>query len=113
VSRATKGHLSAILNLRSLTCGRRRSAVAMDGFWTESVHITSYSLNTRWVSASRTSSPGSYSTMQIDRDFALAKIRSPREVVGIPLGKSRLRSRFRITAVAVKRSDRQFHLCIR
>jgi trk system potassium uptake protein len=46
--------------------------------------------------------------MQIDRDFALAKIRPPREVVGIPLGKSRLRSRFKITAVAVKRSDGSF-----
>lgn len=46
--------------------------------------------------------------MQIDDDFALAKIHPPREVVGIPLGESRLRSKYGITVVAVKSPDGTF-----
>lgn len=46
--------------------------------------------------------------MQVDEDFALAKIRPPREAVGVPLGKSRLRAKHGITVVAVKRPDGSF-----
>ena len=46
--------------------------------------------------------------MQVDKDFALAKIHPPREVVGIPLGESRLRSKYGITVVAVKSPDGTF-----
>jgi trk system potassium uptake protein TrkA len=46
--------------------------------------------------------------MQVDQDFALAKIHPPREALGIPLGESRLRSKHGITVVAVKRPDGSF-----
>lgn len=40
--------------------------------------------------------------MQVDGDFAIAKIRPPREFVSVPLGETRLRSKYGITVVAVK-----------
>lgn len=46
--------------------------------------------------------------MQVDTDFALAKIRPPAEIVGMPLGESRLRSKHGITVVAVKSMDGSF-----
>ena len=46
--------------------------------------------------------------MQVDKDFALAKILPPREIVGIPLGESKLRARYGITVVAVKSPDGGF-----
>jgi trk system potassium uptake protein TrkA len=46
--------------------------------------------------------------LQVDEDFALAKIRPPREIVGIPLGESRLRSKYGVTIVAVKSADGAF-----
>jgi trk system potassium uptake protein TrkA len=46
--------------------------------------------------------------MQVDKDFALAKIRPPREIVGMPLGESRLRSKYGVTVVAVKGQDGSF-----
>lgn len=46
--------------------------------------------------------------MQVDEDFALAKIRPPREAVGIPLGETKLRSKRGITVVAVKSPDGSF-----
>ena len=46
--------------------------------------------------------------MQVDDDFAIAKIRPPHQVVGIPLGESRLRSKYGITVVAVKSGVHDF-----
>jgi trk system potassium uptake protein TrkA len=46
--------------------------------------------------------------MQVDKDFALAKIFPPREIVGIPLGESKLRAKYGITVVAVKSTDGGF-----
>jgi trk system potassium uptake protein len=46
--------------------------------------------------------------MQVDQDFALAKVHPPREAVGIPLGESKLRSKHGITVVAVKSPDGSF-----
>ncbi len=46
--------------------------------------------------------------LQVDEDFALAKIYPPRESVGIPLGETKLRSKHGITVVAGKRSDGSF-----
>jgi trk system potassium uptake protein TrkA len=46
--------------------------------------------------------------LQVDKDFALAKIRPPREVIGKPLGESRLRSKYGVTVVAVKTPDGTF-----
>ncbi len=46
--------------------------------------------------------------MQVDKDFALAKILPPREIIGIPLGESKLRARYGITVVAVKSPDGGF-----
>jgi trk system potassium uptake protein TrkA len=46
--------------------------------------------------------------LQVDEDFALAKIRPPRGIVGVPLGESRLRSKYGITIVAVKSDDGKF-----
>jgi trk system potassium uptake protein TrkA len=46
--------------------------------------------------------------MQVDMDFALAKIHPPRQAVGVPLGESRLRTKYGITVVAVKSPDGTF-----
>ncbi|MEW9550728.1 TrkA family potassium uptake protein [Nonomuraea sp. NPDC050783] len=40
--------------------------------------------------------------MQVDGDFALAKIKPPKEYVGVPLGESNLRRKRGVTIVAVK-----------
>lgn len=40
--------------------------------------------------------------LQVDRDFALAKLRPPREIVGVPLAESEIRSKHGVTVVAVK-----------
>ena len=42
------------------------------------------------------------------RRLALAKIHPPREVIGVPLGESRIRSKHGITVVAVKRRHGTF-----
>jgi trk system potassium uptake protein len=46
--------------------------------------------------------------MLVDKDFAIAKIRPPREIVGVPLGESRLRAKYGITIVAVKQPGQAF-----
>lgn len=40
--------------------------------------------------------------VEVDQDFAMIKTKPPRDIVGIPLGESRLRSRYGVTVVAVK-----------
>ncbi|ROO84184.1 trk system potassium uptake protein TrkA [Actinocorallia herbida] len=40
--------------------------------------------------------------VQIDRDYALAKTRPPRELVGVPLGETNLRRKHGVTIVSVK-----------
>ncbi|GAA2401285.1 TrkA family potassium uptake protein [Actinomadura vinacea] len=44
----------------------------------------------------------------VDRNFAMAKTRPPREIVGVPLGATRLRGRHGVTVVCVKRPDEEF-----
>lgn len=46
--------------------------------------------------------------MQVDDDFAIAKIRPPNEIVGISLGESRFRAKYGITIVAVKKDGGSF-----
>lgn len=46
--------------------------------------------------------------MQVDDDFAIAKIRPPQQVVGIPLSESNIRSKYGITVVAVKSGDHDY-----
>lgn len=46
--------------------------------------------------------------MQVDEDFAIAKIRPPRQVVGIPLGQTKVRSKYGITVVAVKSPGKEY-----
>lgn len=46
--------------------------------------------------------------MQVDDDFAIAKIRPPREIVGVSLGESKFRAKYGITIVAVKRDGETF-----
>ncbi len=46
--------------------------------------------------------------MQVDDDFAIAKIRPNRMIVGTTLGRTSIRSKFGITVVAVKRADGEF-----
>lgn len=46
--------------------------------------------------------------LQVDRDFALAKLRPPREILGVPLLESTIRSKHGITVVAVKSGDGSF-----
>jgi trk system potassium uptake protein TrkA len=40
--------------------------------------------------------------VEVDEDFAMAKTTPPREFVGVPLGQTRLRSRYGVTIAAVK-----------
>ena len=40
--------------------------------------------------------------IELDADWVLAKAKPPRELVGVPLGESRLRSKHRVTVVSVK-----------
>lgn len=46
--------------------------------------------------------------MQVDEDFAIVKIKPPREIAGMPLGESKLRARHGITVVALKSDDGAF-----
>jgi trk system potassium uptake protein TrkA len=40
--------------------------------------------------------------VEVDRDFAVIKTKPPRDVVGVPLRESRMRSRYGVTVVAVR-----------
>lgn len=46
--------------------------------------------------------------IEVDEDFALAKTRPPKEIVGIPLGETGLRSRHGVTVVSVKSEGEGF-----
>lgn len=46
--------------------------------------------------------------LQVDRDFALAKLRPPKEILGVPLAESTIRSKHGVTVVAVKKGDGPF-----
>lgn len=46
--------------------------------------------------------------MEVEENFALAKIRPPKEYVGTPLGRSNLRRKHGVTIVAVKSPDEDF-----
>lgn len=46
--------------------------------------------------------------VEVDEDFALVKTRPPRELVGVPLGETRLRSKYGVTVVSVKSVGEQF-----
>lgn len=46
--------------------------------------------------------------VQVDDDFAIAEIRPPKELVGVPLGHTGIRSKYGTTVVAVKPSGGQF-----
>ncbi|MFF5262341.1 potassium channel family protein [Actinomadura viridis] len=46
--------------------------------------------------------------VEVDDNFALVKTRPPREIVGVPLGDTRLRSKHGVTVVCVKRPDEDF-----
>ncbi|MEV4170229.1 TrkA family potassium uptake protein [Nonomuraea sp. NPDC049709] len=46
--------------------------------------------------------------MEVDENFAMAKIRPPKEYVGIALGASNLRRKHGVTIVAVKPQDEEF-----
>lgn len=46
--------------------------------------------------------------MQVDPDFAIAKTRPPRQIVGMPLAQSAVRSKFGVTVVAVKSAEGEF-----
>ena len=46
--------------------------------------------------------------LKVDADFALAKLRPPREIVGVPLSESEIRSKHGVTVVAVKKGEGSF-----
>jgi trk system potassium uptake protein TrkA len=46
--------------------------------------------------------------VEVDEDFAMAKTRAPKQLVGVRLGDSRLRARLGVTVVSVKRADEDF-----
>ncbi len=46
--------------------------------------------------------------MQVDEDFAIAKVRPPHPFVGTPLSETRLRSKYDVTVVAVKNKGGEF-----
>lgn len=46
--------------------------------------------------------------LQVDEDFAIAKILPPHPFIGVPLGETRLRSKYNITVVAVKPNNDDF-----
>ena len=46
--------------------------------------------------------------IEVDRDFALVKTHPPRELVGVPLEETRLRSRHGVTVVCVKAVGEEF-----
>lgn len=46
--------------------------------------------------------------MKIDADFALAKLRPPREILDVPLSRTEIRSKHGVTVVAVKKGQGSF-----
>lgn len=46
--------------------------------------------------------------MKIDADFALAKLRPPREILDVPLSQTEIRSKHGVTVVAVKKGEGSF-----
>ncbi len=46
--------------------------------------------------------------IEFEDDYAMVKTRAPEEAVGVPLGQSRLRSKYGVTVVGVKRSGEGF-----
>ncbi len=46
--------------------------------------------------------------MQVDTDFAIAEVRPPQQLAGIPLAQAALRSKFGITVVAVKNAGGEY-----
>ncbi|SMC85824.1 trk system potassium uptake protein TrkA [Lentzea albidocapillata] len=46
--------------------------------------------------------------IEFEDDYAMVKTRAPEEAVGLPLGKSRLRSKYGVTVVGVKRPGQGF-----
>jgi trk system potassium uptake protein TrkA len=46
--------------------------------------------------------------LQVDDDFAIAKVRPPQPFVGTPLGQTQLRSKYHVTVVAVKSKGGEF-----
>jgi trk system potassium uptake protein len=46
--------------------------------------------------------------LKIDADFALAKLRPPREILGAALSKSEIRSKHGVTVVAVRKGEGSF-----
>ncbi|TDC44358.1 TrkA family potassium uptake protein [Actinomadura sp. KC345] len=46
--------------------------------------------------------------IEVDQDFALVKTHPPRELVGVPLGETRLRSKHGVTVVSVKPAGEKF-----
>jgi trk system potassium uptake protein len=46
--------------------------------------------------------------LEVDEDFAIIKTKPPREAVGIPLGETKLRSKYGVTVVSVKTQDEPF-----
>ncbi|WP_433038089.1 potassium channel family protein [Actinomycetospora sp. CA-053990] len=46
--------------------------------------------------------------MKIDADFALAKLRPPREILDVPLSETEIRSKHGVTVVAVKKDEGSF-----
>jgi trk system potassium uptake protein len=46
--------------------------------------------------------------LELDEDFAIAKTKPPKEAVGVPLGETRLRSKYGVTVVSVKTQDEPF-----
>lgn len=46
--------------------------------------------------------------IEVDEDFALVKTKPTRDIVGVPLGETRLRSKYGVTVVSVKTQDEPF-----
>ncbi|GAA1572944.1 TrkA family potassium uptake protein [Actinomadura kijaniata] len=46
--------------------------------------------------------------VEVDEDFALVKTRPPKDIVGVPLGRTRLRSKHGVTVVCVKATGEPF-----
>lgn len=46
--------------------------------------------------------------LEVEENFAIIKTRPPKDFVGLPLGETRLRSKYGITVVAVKREGEDF-----
>lgn len=46
--------------------------------------------------------------LQVDTDFAIAKIRPPKSFVGMPLGQTNLRSKYHVTVVAVQSAGQDY-----